>query len=421
MILYSKCNLFKPIFRLFYSILMKILFDHQVFSLEVMGGMSKYYTELMSSLIQEGYEVIVPVWRTHNYYLLQTLEAGVNILWSETRSVSTFLQNTKFKGRQNLVFWYNKYKLLNNIDSILEGVDLVHITLFDPYLIDILKKKNIPFVFNVYDLNHKTQNLKKWFWNLQMCDYAEQGIQLLWEEAQSIICVSKTTKNDLLEYYPTLNSEKIKVIYHSVDLSHIWELQKQSENNEEYQNLLKKLGVKKFILFIGKRSAEYKNFIPFMRAIAPLLEEDLHCICLGHESFTENEKNLLRELKIENLVHQISGDESVKYYLFSKASCFVYPSLAEGFGIPVLEAWAGWCPVLCSNIPVFFEIGAGAAFYFDPRNIENMRELIQWVSKNDNLQEDLKKAGLERVKLFDKWGEINTTLSLYEDCISSKI
>ena len=50
-----------------------------------------------------------------------------------------------------------------------------------------------------------------------------------------------------------------------------------------------------------------------------------------------------------------------------------------------------------------------------------MRELIQWVSKNDNLQEDLKKAGLERVKLFDKWGEINTTLSLYEDCISSKI
>lgn len=80
MILYSKCNLFKPIFRLFYSILMKILFDHQVFSLEVMGGMSKYYTELMTSLIQEGHEVIVPVWRTHNYYLLQTLEAGVNIL-----------------------------------------------------------------------------------------------------------------------------------------------------------------------------------------------------------------------------------------------------------------------------------------------------------------------------------------------------
>ena len=60
--------------------LMKILFDHQVFSLEVIGGMSKYYTELMTHLVQEGHEVIVPVWRTHNHYLLQTLKTGINIL-----------------------------------------------------------------------------------------------------------------------------------------------------------------------------------------------------------------------------------------------------------------------------------------------------------------------------------------------------
>ena len=59
---------------------MKILFDHQVFSLEVMGGMSKYYTQLMTELVQQGHEVIVPVWRTHNHYLLQTLESGVMVL-----------------------------------------------------------------------------------------------------------------------------------------------------------------------------------------------------------------------------------------------------------------------------------------------------------------------------------------------------
>ena len=318
---------------------MKILFDHQVFSLEVMGGMSKYYTELMTHLVQEGHEVIVPVWRTHNYYLLQTLKTGIDILWSEKRNVSTFLKDTPFKGRQNLVFWCNKYRFLNNVDKILEGVDLVHITLFDPYLIDILKKKNIPFVFNVYDLNHKTQNLKSGFLNLQLCDYAEHGIQSLWEKANSIICVSKKTKSDLLQYYPTLDENKIKVIYHSVDISHISQLQNESIHKQETDNLLEKLNIKKFMLFIGKRAADYKNFKAFVQAVAPLLGEELQCICLGHESFSESEKNLHKELNIENFIHQMSGDESLKYYLFAKAACFVYPSLAEGFGIPILEAW----------------------------------------------------------------------------------
>ncbi len=398
--------------------LMKILFDHQVFSLEVIGGMSKYYTELMTHLVQEGYEVIVPVWRTHNHYLLQTLKTGINILWSEKRSVSTFLKNTPFKGRQNLVFWYNKYRFLNNVDKILEGVDLVHVTLFDPYLIDILKKKNIPFVFNVYDLNHKTQNLKSGFLNLQLCDYAEHGIQSLWEKANSIICVSKKTKSDLLRYYPTLDENKIKVIYHSVDISHISQLQKESIHKQETDNLLEKLKIKKFILFIGKRTADYKNFKAFVQAAAPLLGEELQCICLGHESFSESEKNLHKELNIENFIHQMSGDESVKYYLFEKAACFVYPSLAEGFGIPILEAWAGKCAVVCSHINVFLEVGAGAALYFDPNSIENMSELIQGVSKNVDIQEELKNAWTQRVKLFDKWVEINTTLTLYKECIN---
>ena len=108
----------------------------------------------------------------------------------------------------------------------------------------------------------------------------------------------------------------------------------------------------------------------------------------------------------------------MKYNLLKFAQCFVYPSLAEGFGIPILEAWAAGCPVLASNISVFMEIGAGACLYFDSKNKDNMKELIVCVAQSNDLQHNLKQAGLERVKEFDKTVELQKTIDLYTSLVS---
>jgi hypothetical protein len=85
-------------------------------------------------------------------------------------------------------------------------------TLFDPYMIDSLKAYKIPYIFTVYDLNHKTQKLP----GIRMCDYAEHGITELAKQAQAIICVSGQTKRDLLKFYPEVDEKLIQVIYHSI-------------------------------------------------------------------------------------------------------------------------------------------------------------------------------------------------------------
>lgn len=299
-----------------------------------------------------------------------------------------------------------------NPGRYLQGVDLVHMTLFDPYMIDTLRTRSIPFIYNVYDLNHKTQLLKKGWFDRKMCDYADEGIQLLGDSARAIICVSEQTKKDLLTYYPTLDPSKIEVIYHSIDLESIYAEKSQYGNNPIEWN---------YILYIGKRQADYKNFKPFVQAVAPLLSSDLKLVCLGHMTLDTEEIELLESLHIENYVVQVGGNELFKYQLLSHAVCFAYPSLAEWFGIPILEAWAVGCPVLCSNIPVFMEIGQNAVLYFDPRSIENMRELIAWVIKNQAIQDNLRKAWYERVKLFDKSVEIGKTMELYERVISQNL
>jgi glycosyltransferase involved in cell wall biosynthesis len=304
-----------------------------------------------------------------------------------------------------------------NPDKYLDWVDLVHFTLYDPYMIDILKRKKIPFIFNVYDLNHKTQNLKPGLLDLRMCDYSVEWTQALGDAADAIICISQLTKKELLHYYPTLDASKIQIIYHSIDLKKVASYQ-LPVTSQVLKTGNRKPVTGNYILFIGKRQAGYKNFKPLVRAVAPLLGPDLKLVCLGHMDFDEGERELFRELDIADYVQYIGWDENVKYTLLKDATCFVYPSIAEGFGIPILEARAGGCPVLCSNISVFMEVWAGAALYFDPHNIENMRELIGWVIKNKHILDNLKQSGTERVKLFDKHVELEKTVGLYKKCLA---
>ena len=101
----------------------------------------------------------------------------------------------------------------SNLENIFADIDIVHLTMFDPYLIKFLKKREIPWVFTIYDLNHKTQ-AKKY---IGMCDYRNK-IELLADQADGIITVSNATKKEFTKFYPDIEIKKIKTIHHSIDL-----------------------------------------------------------------------------------------------------------------------------------------------------------------------------------------------------------
>ena len=115
---------------------------------------------------------------------------------------------------------------------------------------------------------------------------------------------------------------------------------------------------------------------------------------------------LLGEIeKNTNIVFKGRVDDNELIELYSNAICFVYPSFYEGFGIPPLEAQACGCPVVCSNVASLPEVGGvDSVVYCDPYDVNDIREKIELVLNDKNLQNDLKIKGFENIKRFS-WEE----------------
>jgi len=87
-------------------------------------------------------------------------------------------------------------------------------------------------------------------------------------------------------------------------------------------------------------------------------------------------------------------------YLYNLADIFIYPSLYEGFGLPVLETQACGCPVIASNVSSIPEVGGDSVLYIDPYNIEDIKEKMLRLAKNESLKKDLIRKGFKNVKRF---------------------
>jgi glycosyltransferase involved in cell wall biosynthesis len=94
----------------------------------------------------------------------------------------------------------------------------------------------------------------------------------------------------------------------------------------------------------------------------------------------------------------LSRDEVLK--LYSGAAAFIFPSLYEGFGLPLLEAMSAGIPVACSSVGAVKEVAGSAALFFDPRDVEEIASAIERVVSSDTLRGSLRQLGYERVKLF---------------------
>jgi glycosyltransferase involved in cell wall biosynthesis len=176
----------------------------------------------------------------------------------------------------------------------------------------------------------------------------------------------------------------------------------------------------KYLLFTGNRGG-YKNFDLFIKAVAPLLKKyDLRLICTARP-FDKKETDLIEYLDIGNSVicRLVSEEELIA--LYARATAFVFPSLYEGFGIPVLEAFAAGCPAILSNTSSLPEVGGNGAVYFDPYSIDDIRTAIERVITSETLQKELIEKGKEQVKNFSWEKCARETMNVYEIAVSSVI
>ena len=112
-------------------------------------------------------------------------------------------------------------------------------------------------------------------------------------------------------------------------------------------------------------------------------------------------------------VYQVSGSDAILAGLYQNAKAFVYPSLYEGFGIPLLEAMSFDCPVACSSVSSIPEVVGDAGAYYDPTNIDDMCKTIEQLVMDESLRKQLIMAGRERIKAFSWERCAAETLEVY--------
>ncbi|CAM4096338.1 glycosyltransferase family 1 protein [Gillisia limnaea] len=357
---------------------MKVLIDNQIFEQQKFGGISRYF-----NMLERGNDAV------------QKMELFTDQSPKKKefyQRVQSKLTRTLFNGKQPKA---NKYDFYNSQIRDLQ-FDVFHPTYYGNYFLNYLKT---PFVVTVYDMIH--EKYAEYFGNSR----DSFNKRNLCNSASKIIAISNSTKKDLIDIF-NIPKEKIEVIYLATDYASIISIKPKFDIDHPY------------VLFTGNRSA-YKNFLTFLISVAPILKnnKDLHLVCTGPD-FTAIENRWIEELEIKSKVNSyFCQSDGELVHLYTNAECFVFPSLYEGFGFPLLEAFACNCPVISSPGGSLKEIAGNAAIYFDPKDIKSIRNTIQNVISDSTLKLDLIEAGKIRLKDFS-WEKCRKeTMDLYAKVI----
>ena len=389
----------------------KILYDEGGFY-ESHGGVTRYFTELMKRLGDYGCAWKLAMVSTGNSYL----QAPPFNLPPHLQTVNDFIQ--KFCGGHYFPGVGHLYRFLSRLfpktfpNGVLANIrrsnEFIQVGNFDLYhatASDVIRKSYLervgskPMVVTVHDLIPEV---------ISNDSRVRRNRKHVLHRADAIIAVSENTKKDILRLY-NIPEEKIYVIYHGYLAPDL------KEKRQEIEGLDLS---KPYLVFIGKRGG-YKNFTWFLRAVAPLLRKGLHLVCTG-TPFSQDEQRLLIEEGVSDQVVQRFFTDGEMATLLRQAVAFVYPSLYEGFGIPILDAFAARCPVILSKASCFPEVGGDAALYFDVGDEVGLRTQILRLLEDSALRQDLIEKGFQRKSLFS-WDKCaQQTTDVYKSVLEAR-
>ncbi|MBO0937941.1 glycosyltransferase family 4 protein [Fibrella sp. HMF5335] len=363
---------------------MKILFDHQTFSIQSYGGISRYFDRLINGINATGCN-----------------QASLAIRWSDNNYIDKPLPllSAKFKGRGRLLYIANQRYSRQIIRR--GNFDLLHATYYDPYFLKEIDHR--PFVITIHDMIH--ERLHSQFAELQLDHYIE-GKHILAQKAAAIITVSEYTKHDIITLLG-VDAARVHVIHHASSLPTLHN-KTLAPSHEPY------------LLFVGSRG-HYRNFGGLLVAISLLKNHsNLNLICAGGGAFTDRELQQIKELGlITRVKQQAFHTDDVLASLYAAASAFVFPSLYEGFGIPILEAFSCGCPCILSRTSSLPEVAQTAAVYMDPTDPQDMALVISTLLADQALQTELVEKGYQRLQAFSWTKAVDQTLAVYQSVLDT--
>lgn len=385
---------------------MKILYDHQAFEIQKRGGVSRYFSTLINQLYKiKNAHVESTSLYLNNEYLKSpaTSENFTDYITLSDRTLSHIKSRLRrYKSIVSLYLrikmWMQRLQKLNSVRKLKrQDFDIFHPTYYDGYFLKYLGQK--PFVVTVFDMMHEIY--PEYFSNQ---DRTSDNKRLLTKHASRIIAISHNTKKDLVKYFG-IASEKITVI-HLANL-----LDTRQEEALDIPS--------RYILYVGGRK-RFKNFDFFIKSIAPIMhgENDLHIICAGGDAFDSKELALFDNLSLRNKIIQHTVNDKQLTYLYKNAEFFIFPSLYEGFGLPIMEAFACKCPIAISDASCFPEIAGDAALYFNPQSEDSIAQTIKKMLHDEELRKNLVEKGTKRLTDFSKEKMAQETYQVYNDGIT---
>ncbi len=221
---------------------------------------------------------------------------------------------------------------------------------------------------------------------------------VMWK-SRRIITDSECSRRDIARLFPWVRG-KMTVIYPGADPRY-----RRVEDASAVSRVLTRYALpSRYLIFVGGLG-QRKNVAGLLRAYAHLrraLPTAPDLVVVGrHNALYNGLQQVARSLRVADRVHfpgfVPTEDMSA---LLSAADLLVYPSFYEGFGLPVLEAMACGCPVVCSRTSALPEVGAGAVLYCDPTSPEDIAEKIRRVLADSTLRVQLTAKGLQRTSEF---------------------
>lgn len=273
------------------------------------------------------------------------------------------------------------------------------------FVLPLLSTK--PMVVSIYDLTFQLfpavhERIKRY--------YFPAMIKAAVRKAKYVLAISETTRNDLYRLLPLSHDKTVVTLLAA----------REMRSNVRYDNSLnpnRKVG-DGYVLFVGtvEPRKNLERLIAAWRAIAPADRNDVRLVIAGATGWMVD--HLLGSSVAEDAI-EFKGFVSDKELanLMRGAMAFVYPSLYEGFGLPVLEAMAQGIPVLTSNVGATREVAENAALLMDPVSTSSIREGLVKLLSDAELRRKLSRLGMERSALFSWERTAKDTLTILEKAI----
>jgi glycosyltransferase involved in cell wall biosynthesis len=359
----------------------KVIFGPEIWGLQNDGGISRYFKELVTGLSDIG--------------------AGGRILTQNNKnSRLTTIATDRFKV-QHLGDSTDTYSEISRILSNDPDTNIYHPTYYTRHL-GRIRRPNTRVILTVHDMiSELFPEKKKRF--AKKIDEKKLSVDM----ADHIICVSNTTKNDLVNLY-NVSQDRISVVLLGSNLGSLGISASFSSPKRSY------------LLYVGKRDG-YKNFWNFVVGYArsKSLVSNFMIVAFGGGAFNSEEISKLKNLGIVDDVIQVTGSDEQLAMYYRNAACLVYPSLYEGFGLPPVEAMSLNCPVVASYGGSIREICKEASAYFDPTCIDSIQHALQETLGDQNRLNEMRIQGLKHVKSLTWEKTASATLSVYRQVLGN--